>query len=65
MCKIFQKEFGRKLKLIQKKQRLSQEELFFLSSISKSHIGMIKNGKRDVTLTVIFKLFRALNINLY
>lgn len=65
MCKIFQKEFGRKLKLIQKKQRLSQEELFFLSSISRSHIGMIENGKRDVTLTVIFKLSRALNINLY
>lgn len=64
MCNDFKKEFGNKLKTLRKSKKLTQEELFFKSSISRSHIGMIEKGKRDITLSAIFKLSRALDVNL-
>lgn len=42
-------------------QNITQEELSFRSGVSRSHIGMIEKGLRDISLTCIFKLSRALN----
>lgn len=64
MSNTFKTDFGKKLKQIRKSKGLTQEELFFKSTISRSHIGMIEKGKRDITLSAIFKLSRALEINL-
>lgn len=41
-------------------QNITQEELSFRSGVSRSHIGMIEKGLRDISLTCIFKLSRAL-----
>ncbi len=65
MSNSFKIDFGKRLKALRESKQLTQEELFFKSTISRSHIGMIEKGKRDLTLSVIFKLSRALDVNLY
>lgn len=64
MSNKFKKAFGKKIKELREQKGLTQEELYFLSSVSRSHIGMIELGKSDVSLSAIFKLSRALGINL-
>lgn len=64
MSNSFKKDFGKKLKELRQSKGLTQEELYFKSTVSRSHIGMIEKGKRDVTLSAVFKLSRALEINL-
>lgn len=43
---------------------LTQENLSLESTISRSHIAMIEAGKRDVTVNGLFKISRALKVNL-
>lgn len=64
MSNTFKTDFGKKLKELRLSKGLTQEELYFKSTVSRSHIGMIEKGKRDITLSAIFKLSRALEINL-
>lgn len=47
------------------KSGLTQETISFESGISRSHIAMIEAGKRDVTLSALFKISRALNLPLH
>ena len=64
MYNSFKNEFGKKLKYLRLSMGLTQEELYFKSTVSRSHIGMIEKGKRDITLSAIFKLSRALEVDL-
>jgi transcriptional regulator with XRE-family HTH domain len=64
MSNKFKIDFGKKLKELRLSKGLTQEELYFRSTVSRSHIGMIEKGKRDITLSAIFKLSRALEVNL-
>lgn len=64
MCNNFKIDFGNKLKELRLSKGLTQEDLYFKSTVSRSHIGMIEKGKRDITLSAIFKLSRALEVNL-
>lgn len=34
------------------------------SGISRSHIAMIEAGKRDISISALFKISRALRVNL-
>lgn len=43
---------------------MTQENLALESGISRSHIAMIETGKRDITLSALFKISRALTISL-
>lgn len=52
-----------KIKNLRKQKGLTQEKLCFESNVSRSHIGMIENAKRDVSLSAIFRLSRALETN--
>ena len=64
MCKDFQKELGKRLKQIRQEKQITQEALALESSISRSHIAMIEAGKRDITVSALFKISRALNVTL-
>lgn len=64
MCKDFQKELGKRLKQIRREKQITQEALALESSISRSHIAMIEAGKRDITVSALFKISRALNVTL-
>lgn len=60
MSNSFRKDFGKRIKELRNQQNITQEELSFRSGVSRSHIGMIEKGLRDISLTAIFKLSRAL-----
>ncbi len=64
MCKDFQKELGKRLKQIRQEKQITQEALALESSISRSHIAMIEAGRRDITVSALFKISRALNVTL-
>lgn len=64
MCKEFKKALGENLREIRLNKALTQEYVALESGISRSHIAMIESGKRDVTISVLFKISRALNITL-
>ena len=58
------KNFAIKLKQIRKSKKMSQGKLSVEAECSKSYIGMIENGKKVPTLTIIASLSRALNIHI-
>ena len=62
---FFRQKKKKKIKELRTKQHITQEELSFRSGVSRSHIGMIEKGLRDISLTCIFKLSRALNTPIY
>lgn len=64
MCKDFQKSLGENLRKIRHEKALSQEYISLESGISRSHIAMIESGKRDVTVTNLFKISRALQVQM-
>ena len=64
MCNNFKKELGKNLKKIRRERGITQEALALESSISRSHIAMIEAGKRDITVSALFKISRALGVNL-
>lgn len=59
-----EKIFGLKIKELRKQKIYSQEKLANLSSISKSYISQIENGKTTVSLEIINKLAKALEIKI-
>lgn len=64
MCKDFQKELGKNIRQIRLTKHITQETLSLESSISRSHIAMIEAGKRDITVSALFKISRALNVTM-
>ena len=64
MCKDFQKELGKNIRQIRLTKHITQENLSLESSISRSHIAMIEAGKRDITVSALFKISRALNVTM-
>lgn len=38
--------------------------MYLESGISRSHIAMIEAGKRDITISALFKISRALKTNM-
>ncbi|MFI3300672.1 MAG: helix-turn-helix transcriptional regulator [Candidatus Gastranaerophilales bacterium] len=60
----FKKELGNKIKNLRISKSMTQEELYFKSTVSRSHIGMLEKGSRDVSLSALFKISRAFEINL-
>jgi transcriptional regulator with XRE-family HTH domain len=61
---MFRKNLGENIKKIRLERKMTQEQVSLESSISRSHIAMIEAGKRDVSVSSLFKLSRALNVNL-
>lgn len=59
------KNIARKLKQIRKEKGLTQDDLAFEAEISRSTIGMLETAKRDITVTKLVKIAKALNIEPY
>lgn len=64
MCNVFRKQLGQRIQQLRKEKGLTQENLSLESDISRSHIAMIEAGKRDVTISSMFKVSRALGVTL-
>lgn len=59
---VFMKAFGENLKRLRNKANLSQEDLANDCDISISQIGRIERGEINTTISTLFVLARALNI---
>lgn len=57
-------KFGLKIKELRKLRGLSQEKLANLSEIDRTYLPTIEKGERNVSLVVIEKLAKALNVNI-
>ena len=64
MCNNFRKNLGLSIRKIRMNKGFTQESLSLESGVSRSHIAMIEAGKRDITVSSLFKISRALGINL-
>ncbi|MFT7086422.1 MAG: transcriptional regulator with XRE-family HTH domain [Vicingaceae bacterium] len=59
-----QVKFGQKLKELRLEKRLTQEKLAHLAEIDRTYLPGIEKGERNVSLSVIDKLSKALNIEI-
>ena len=57
-------DFGNHLKSLRKAQHISQEELGFLSGLSKNYISDVERGTRNISLEAIEKIAYGLNIEI-
>lgn len=64
MNKIILGKFGQKVREERLKQGLSQEELAKKAGVHRTYIGMIERGEKNITLTNIEKIAKALEFSL-
>ncbi len=56
------KAFGRALKKIRLKKKLTQEDLSLEAQLARVYISELEYGKKIPSIETIFKLFKGLNI---
>lgn len=56
--------FGKRVRKERLKQKLSQEKLAEIAGLHRTYIGMIERGEKNITLTNIEKIAKALNITI-
>ncbi|MDY0207918.1 MAG: helix-turn-helix transcriptional regulator [Pseudomonas sp.] len=57
-------DFGNRVREIRKEKGLSQEALASLADIDRSYMGHIERGEKNITLTKIYQISEALNVDL-
>ena len=55
--------FGIVLRELRKKAEFTQENLAFEAGIERNYVSLIELGRNQPTISVIFKLAKALNID--
>lgn len=56
-------KFGKKVREERLKKKLSQEEFADIVGVHRTYIGMIERAEKNITLTNIEKIAKALQIN--
>ncbi|MFY0677559.1 MAG: helix-turn-helix transcriptional regulator [Neptuniibacter sp.] len=54
--------FGQRIRAIRKEKGLSQESLAALADIDRSYMGHIERGEKNITLTKIYQIAKALDV---
>lgn len=57
-------EIGKRIVQARKAKGISQEKLAADSSIDRSHIGFIEQGRRKPTVSTLYKIAKSLGISL-
>ncbi len=57
-------KFGEKVRDLRKQKGLSQEQLSFEADLHRTYIGMIERAEKNITLTNIEKIAKALEVNI-
>lgn len=57
-------KFGKKLRTLRLKQKITQEELSFRSRLSKNYISDVECGRRNVSLKALEQIALGLNVKL-
>jgi len=58
------KKFGNQVKKLRLQKGLSQEKLALLSNLDRTYLPSIEKGNRNVSITVVEKIAKALNVNI-
>jgi len=58
------KKFGKKIKQLRIEKGWSQEKLALTADIDRTYIPSIEKGERNVSISIIEKLAKALNIEI-
>ncbi|MEE8059967.1 MAG: helix-turn-helix transcriptional regulator [Pseudomonadales bacterium] len=53
---------GSNIKILRKKQGISQENLAHMSGVDRSHMGFIERGKQNPTILTLFQIADALGV---
>ena len=56
--------FGEKVRQIRKEKGFSQEELSYKAELHRTYIGMIERAEKNITLTNIEKIAKALEVEI-
>ncbi|MGJ1266636.1 helix-turn-helix domain-containing protein [Sphingobacterium spiritivorum] len=56
--------FGNKIRELRIERKLSQEQLADLAGLHRTYIGMIERAEKNITLINIYKLSKALNVDM-
>ncbi len=62
MSQIIVKKFSRKLREERLQRNLSQETLAQKAKLSRNFVGMLERGERNVTISALEDIARALNV---
>ncbi len=57
-------KFGNNIKNLRLKKGLSQEALGFDTGISGAFVGMIERAEKDISLSKVYKLAKALDVSI-
>lgn len=60
-----QKQFGKRLKLLRKAKKITQEQIASLAKMDWKYYGLIERGEMNSTLETIEKLATAFNVEVY
>ncbi len=58
-------KFGEKVKVLRLKKGWSQERLALTANLDRTYIPSIESGKRNVSLIVIEKIAKALEVEIF
>lgn len=58
------KKLGRRLRKLRKEAKLSQEQLARKSGLHRTYIGSIERGDQNISLENVYKLSKALKMEL-
>lgn len=56
-------KFGRRIKELRLIENISQEELAFRCQLSKNYVSDVERGTRNVTLKVVEKFAKGMNVH--
>jgi transcriptional regulator with XRE-family HTH domain len=56
--------FGDKVRELRKQKGISQEELSYKADLHRTYIGMIERAEKNLTLTNIEKIAKALDVDI-
>lgn len=64
-CKMITEKVAKRIKELRAQQRISQEELAFLSGVHRTYIASLEMGKRNVSLRTLEKIVNAFNMTMH
>lgn len=57
--------FGRRVRQLRKRRRLTQEQLALEAGLDRSYIGQVERGERNISLSNIEKIAKGLRVQLH
>ncbi len=60
----FLSSFGKRLPTIRKRKGITQEKLADLTEVHRTYIGFIEQGKRNPSISNVYKIAKALKVSL-